>query len=105
MKSITVLTEKLEKSAEKPAEEPVAEEPAVEPEAEVTEVDEEVAKSAEKPVEEEEEELEGKSVEFISKSNGIPEIEPQTGKKNLLLKNHRKKSSMLRSTYQQLQIT
>ncbi|UGO49154.1 hypothetical protein EMILIAHAH_68 [Bacillus phage vB_BanH_Emiliahah] len=79
MKSITVLTEKLEKSAEKPVEEPVAEEPAVEPEAEVTEVEEEVAKSAEKPVEEEEEELEGKSVEFISKSNGIPEIEPQAG--------------------------
>ncbi|WPF70054.1 hypothetical protein BCVP_CDS0026 [Bacillus phage BC-VP] len=53
--------------SETPTEEPTTEE------AEVTEVEEEVAKSAEQP--EEEEELDGKAVEFVSKSNGVPEIE------------------------------
>ncbi len=54
--------------SETPAEEPTTEE------VEVTEVEEEVAKSAEQP---EEEELDGKAVEFVSKSNGVPEIEGQ----------------------------
>lgn len=56
--------------SETPAEEPTTEE------AEVTEVEveEEVAKSAEQP---EEEELDGKAVEYVSKSNGVPEVEGQ----------------------------
>ncbi|BEU14664.1 hypothetical protein [Bacillus phage CM1] len=54
--------------SETPAEEPTTEE------VEVTEVEEEVVKSADQP---EEEELDGKAVEFVSKSNGVPEIEGQ----------------------------
>ncbi|ANY29431.1 hypothetical protein [Bacillus phage PK16] len=69
-KTLATILEALSKSTEvveTPAEEPTTEE------AEVTEVEEEVAKSAEQP--EEEEELDGKAVEFVSKSNGVPEIE------------------------------
>ncbi|AUM58849.1 hypothetical protein BCP01_047 [Bacillus phage BCP01] len=68
-KTLATILEALSKSTEvveTPAEEPTTEE------AEVTEVEEEVAKSAEQP---EEEELDGKAVEFVSKSNGVPEIE------------------------------
>lgn len=70
-KTLATILEALSKSqevVETPAEEPTTEE------AEVTEVEEEVAKSAEQP---EEEELDGKAVEYVSKSNGVPEIEGQ----------------------------